>query len=447
LGGEDWRGALVAALAEAFTGRPGPVFIEVPLDVQNLVVRFGPKDIDAAAEAVRELVDRDRADAAVAELSAALDWLMGGERPLAYLGNGCRVAGAEAAVLRFVEARKLPFVTSWLAADMLSAEHPLNFGAPGGLAPISANRILFEADRLLFLGARLDLLTTAFQPSDFGAQAERVIVDVDPAELSKFNGFDRTRTVEANLAVLSAAIDGCSGETTAPASWVEACRDLREEALGEEAARLSVPALNVHAVAERLSAWSADKTFVPTGSGAAIETFIRFFAPKPGARMLFGASLGAMGLGLPQAVGAAFATNRPVICVEGDGGLMLNLQELATLSHYAPPGFVLFVLNNDGYQSILASQRRHFGLVGGADRASGVFVPDYAKVAPAFGLDYRRVGTAQELDQLLTTLASDAAPIVVDLILDPNESRGPTVRTVIDADGKLRSTSLKEISW
>jgi acetolactate synthase-1/2/3 large subunit len=444
---ETWLEELTSALAEAFTGRPGPVFIEIPLDVQNRLVRFRSSDIDAAAKAVRDRTVVDADCAAIQGLSDALDWLLGGKRPLIYLGNGCRVAGAEGAARRFIEARGVPFVTSWLAADQLSARHPLNFGAPGGLAPISANKILFAADRVLFLGARLDLLTTAFQPSDFGGQAERVIVDVDPVELSKFSDFDRTRTICADLAMLAAAVDLRPSRDEVRDAWVSVCRTLRKEALGDEAKRLKTSALNVYEVARRLSDWSAGKMIVTTGSGLAIEAFIRFFAPAPGARLHFGASLGAMGLGLPQALGAAFAADRQTACIEGDGGLMLNLQELATLSHYAPRGFVLFILNNDGYQSILASQQRHFGEIGGANRASGVLVPSYEKVAPAFGLDYRRVETQDDLDHLLTKLPSTARPVVVDLIVEPNESRGPTVRTVIGADGKPRSTSLEEISW
>ena len=205
--------------------------------------------------------------------------------------------------------------------------------------------------------------------------------------------------------------------------------------------------LNVFGVAQRLSAWSAGKVFVPTGSGSAIEAFIRFFAPGEDSRCFFGASLGAMGLGLPQAIGAAFAADRRVICVEADGGLMLNIQELATLSHYAPKGFVLFVLNNDGYTSIHASQNRHFGAVGGAGRESGVFIPDYGQVAPAFGLRYARVATLAALDALLPTLDAEAAPIFVDLIIDRAESRGPTVKTVVSPDGKLSSTPLSDIQW
>lgn len=448
LSAESFREELLETFAEAFTGRPGPVFVEIPLDVQNLLIEDGPEAIETAAGAVRARILAERQGGDQEALTEALNWLLGGQRPLIYVGNGCRVAGAGAAVRAFIEAHQIPAVFSWLSTDQLSADHPLHFGAPGGLAPLSANQVLYEADRVLFLGARLDLGTTAFQRHDFGAQAERVVVDVDPGELAKFADLPRTRALHADLTGLARAVEATQGLGSAMApDWLAWCETRRAEYLSDERQRLTVDSLNVFGVAQRLSAWSAGKTFVPTGSGSAIEAFIRFFAPAENSRCFFGASLGAMGLGLPAAVGAAFATERRVICVEADGGLMLNVQELATLAHYAPKGFVLFVLNNDGYTSIHASQNRHFGAVGGAGRDSGVFIPDYGQVAPAFGLRYVRIDSLAALDALLPTLDPDAAPVFVDLMIDRTESRGPTVQTIISAEGRLSSTPLSDLRW
>jgi len=445
---EGFRAELVEAMADAFTGRPGPVFIEIPLDVQNVVIDYAVEEIAEAAAAIRAAVKADSGVGDASHLTEALTWLLEGRRPLVYLGNGCRVAGVGAAVRKFLEDHRIPAVVSWLSADLLPAAHPLNFGAPGGLAPLSANQVLYQADRVLFLGARLDLGTTAFQRDDFGGQAQRLFVDVDPHELAKFEGLPDSRALLANLAGLPGAIAGFGAVAqAAEPTWLGWCQDRRAEYLTEERSRLIVASLNVFGVAQRLSAWSPGKTVVTTGSGAAIEAFIRFFAPGEDTRLFFGASLGAMGLGLPQAIGAAFAGARQTVCVEADGGLMLNLQELATLAHFAPKGFVLFVLNNDGYASISASQLRHFGAAGGADRGSGVFIPDYARVAPAFGLRYARIESLTELEALLATLAADAAPVFVDLMIDRTESRGPTVQTVISADGKLSSTPLSDIRW
>lgn len=445
---ERFRNELVETFAEVFVGRPGPVFVEIPLDVQNTVIDYEPAEIAAAADAVRARIAADVDTANVAALTEALTWLLAGQRPLLYIGNGCRVAGAGTAVRAFIETHGIPTVLSWLTADQLPATHPLNFGAPGGLAPMSANQVLYRADRVLFLGARLDLGTTAFQRDDFGAQAERIIVDVDPTELAKFAGLPNTCAVGANLSALPAAVRATQRAASAMAAdWRCWCEARRAEYLSEERQRLTVDKLNVFGVAQRLSGWSESKVFALTGSGSAIEAFIRFFAPGKDSRCFFGASLGAMGLGLPQAIGATFATDRRVICVEGDGGMMLNVQELATLAHYAPKGFVLFVLNNNGYTSIYASQKRHFGAVSGAGPESDVFIPDYGKVAAAFGLRYARVDSLASLEALLPTLDDTARPIVVDLIVERTESRGPSAKTVISADGKLSSTPLSELQW
>ena len=445
---ESFREELAETFAAAFTGRPGPVFVEIPLDVQNQPIDYDPETIIATAEAVSARIAAEADAPNTAVLAEALNWLLAGQQPLIYVGNGCRMAGASVAVRAFIETHGIPAVFSWLTADQLPTDHPLNFGAPGGLAPLSANQVLSRADRVLFLGARLDLITTGFQPEAFGAQAERVIVDVDPAELAKLAGLPKTRATQANLRALPAAVQATQEAAGAMAAdWRAWCEARRAEYRPEERRRLTVDSLNVYGVAQRLSAWSAGKVFALTASGWAIEGFIRFFASGEDSRCFFGASLGAMGLGLPQAIGATLATDRRVICVDADGGLMLNVQELATLAHWAPKGFVLFVLNNNGYVSIEASQQRYFGALGGAGRDSGVFIPDYGQLAPAFGLRYVRIDNPAALEALLPSLDDEAAPVIVDLIIDRTELRGPSVKTVISADGKLSSTPLSDLQW
>jgi acetolactate synthase-1/2/3 large subunit len=443
----NFQDQLVDTYAQALMGRPGPVFVEIPLDIQNVPVSYTADDLQRGVQAIRARLKTDRtAPSDVQALTDAVSWLMAAERPLVYVGNGCRIAGVAEAVRSFVVTRGLPAVFSWLSQDVLPGDHALNFGAPGGLAPISANQILGRADRILFLGARLDLGTTAFQRLEFGGQAERVFVDIDPHELQKFADIPKSRTLQANLSAFAAAMK-VIGKNQANPDWLKTCSDLRAAYLDDERQRLNTGAFNVYGLAQRLSPWSEGKMFVTTGSGQAVETFLRFFTPAQNSRCFFGASLGAMGLGLPQALGAAFGTERQVICIEADGGLMLNLQELATLAHYAPKGFVLFVLNNDGYASILASQMRHFGSAGGAGRESGVFIPDYQRIAAAFNLDYARVDSYQGFEAMLDTLAPDRPPLFVDLCVAPTEARGPAVKTVIAADGKLSSTPLAELQW
>jgi acetolactate synthase-1/2/3 large subunit len=445
----DWRADLIDALADAFIGRPGVVFIEIPLDVQGAPVDVAPADAIEDAAAVRARVAAGLGPPPT-PMIAALDELAAVDRPLLYVGNGVRISGTQNEVRAYIERHSLPAVFSWLSFDILPADHPLNFGCPGGLAPISANRILGRADRILFLGARLDLGTTAFQREVFGGQAQRIFVDADPAELSKFDGFVDVQRIVGDLRSLGSY--NPSDRPKANPEWVAWCQSERDSYLADERRRLGSDRLTIYSLAERLSAWSAGKVFVAASSGYAEETLTRFFRPAEGARFFNGAALGAMGFGLPMAIGAAFAPGaeggrRQTICIDADGGLMLNVQELATLRQEAPPGFVLLVMNNDGYESIRSSQARHFGTVFGADRESGLFIPPLDRLAEAFGLPFFRIDTVGDLDTFFADNRPDAPPIVVELVVPPSEPRGPGVKTIIGDDGKPSTTSLGEIDW
>jgi len=445
----NFKQQLAEACVDALSGRPGPVFVEIPLDVQGLPIETSQQEIDVAAALIHETVRvANLGTSKGAEIEEALASLLNAHRPLLYVGNGVRISGQETSVKAFAERHQIPMVFSWLSFDIVSGDHPLYFGCPGGLAPIYSNQILSLADTIVFLGARLDLGTTAFQRDIFGGQASRWIVDVDPAELSKFAGMPNTHLVLSNLCDLPFAFASVQNEKSHPeANWIERASDLRQAYLSEEKTRLNTDKFNVYSVASLLSSVSAEKVFVLSSSGYAEETFTRFFVPSCATRVFNGAALGAMGMGLPNAIGAAFGSNCPVMCIEADGGLMLNIQELATLTQYAPPGFVLYILNNDGYESIRSSQSRLFGSVYGADFDSGLFIPDFRELAQAYNLNYVLIDNLDSLRDFESQKSSSAPPVVVDLRVEKSEYRGPSVKTVIDAQGLPSTTPLMEISW
>ena len=446
---EGFRKTLISSIVEAFSGRPGPVFIEIPLDVQGVLIEYTPDDIAAdAAEIRRQTAMSDASLESEAKLASALQQILAASHPLVYVGNGTRAANTEESVLAFVRKHNVPVVFSWCTEDIMPAADPLFLGCPGGLAEISANDVLSHADTILFLGARLDFGTTAFQRHLFGAQAHRIVVDIDRAELAKFGDLPNCDFVHADLRALPAAtasVDSLS--STAAPDWLPWCQTRRREYLAEEKQRMASDKMNVYNITQIFNTWSDDRMWIPASSGYAEETFSRFFAPQRNARFFNGHALGSMGFGLPQAIGAAFGSDRRICCLEADGGLMLNLQELATLVHYAPRGFIVFLLNNNGYESIRASQTRFFGGVAGVDTLSGVYIPQYSKICAAFGLKYLSIDTPAELSALLPTLSPDAPPLFVDMHIDQFEYRGPAVKTVMDKNGKPSSTPLSEITW
>jgi acetolactate synthase-1/2/3 large subunit len=445
----EFKTQLATACTTAFVGRPGPVFIEIPLDVQGFPIEYTSDDIALAAQAISSATRNPSPEVhSIGGLGNALSSLLKSRRPLLYVGNGVRVSGQEAAVRDWAERHNIPMVFSWLSFDIVPAAHPLHFGCPGGLAPIYANQVLSSSDSIVFLGARLDLGTTAFQRAIFGAQAERFFVDVDAAELAKFASMPKSTLVEADLRYLPEVMAGLDGQQSqADPDWLPWASRLRLDYFPQERARLDSDKFNVYSVASVLSEFSEGKVFVSASSGYAEETFTRFFAPGADTRFFNGAALGAMGMGLPNAIGASCGTSSPVMCMEADGGLMLNLQELATLSHYAPPGFVLYILNNAGYESIRSSQTRHFGAVYGADCESGLFIPDYREIAKAFRLAYLRIDSVAELKAFARAHGPSERPVVVDLHVEKFEYRGPSVKTVMDAQGRPFTTPLMEIDW
>jgi acetolactate synthase-1/2/3 large subunit len=446
---ENFRNQLIEACCHAFAGRPGPVFIEIQLDVQGLPLEISDDAIFDAVQAIQELLkDQQLKNSVNANLELAFLDLLKADRPLIYVGNGVRIAGQEEAMREFAERYQIPMVFSWLSFDILPGNHPLNFGCPGGLAPIYSNEILSRADTIVFLGARLDLGTTAFQRDLFGGQAKRWVVDVDAAELKKFEHAPQTFTVEEDLRNLSILLAKFSSEISkANKNWLPSCKDLRSAYQLEERQRLASDQFNVYAVAEVLSAVADEKVFVSASSGYAEETFTRFFVPGRNSRFFNGAALGAMGMGLPNALGASFGTTSPVMCIEADGGIMLNIQELATLSQYAPAGFTIFLLNNEGYESIRSSQTRHFGDVYGADASSGLFIPDFAEIAKAFKISYIRIDNRLDLNEFLNKRKTTGSPVLVDLRVEKFEYRGPSVKTTIDELGRPSTTPLGDISW
>jgi acetolactate synthase-1/2/3 large subunit len=444
-----YRKTLISTLAEAFTGRPGVVFIEFPLDTQGLPIDYTDADVASAADAVRKIISTpDAAINSAAKLTSALESLLAAERPLLYIGNGVRAAIAEDAALAFARRHNIPCAFSWLSEDVMAAADPLFTGCPGGLAEISANQALFRADTILILGGRLDLGTTAFQRHVFGGQAHRIVVDIDQPELDKFGDLPRVDKLRADLHALPKAVAGLQNPTSAASpDWLPWCQEVRREYLAEEKTRMASDKMNVYNITRIFNGWAGHKAWIPASSGYAEETFSRFFQPAVGSRFFNGASLGSMGLGLAHSIGASFSSPDRVCCLEADGGIMLNIQELATLVHYAPRGFVIFLLNNNGYESIRASQTRFFGGVAGVDIASGLYIPSFEKLCAAFGLRYLSVDTPAALAALLPTLGVDDPPVLVDMHIDQFEYRGPAVKTIMDKNGKPSSTPLSELNW
>jgi acetolactate synthase-1/2/3 large subunit len=432
------------ALHLAKSGRPGPVWLDIPLDVQSAQIDpdalqgFKPEPPPAfAREELREKVAR------------TIEMLNVAERPLILLGNGVRLAGAEDEFFRVVDLVGVPVLATWLAWDMMYYDHPWYFGRPGAVAPRGANFILQNSDFLLTVGARLDLVLTAFSHENFARAAKKVMVDVDPSEIRKMK-------TPIHLPVCADAGDFLREflrqsdrvERKPRADWLRRCREWKAKypvVLPEHLDRTG--RVSVYALAEAIGTeLSGGEVLVSGSSGSGIEIFQHAYKLKPGQRVLHTTALGAMGFGLPASIGACLGGGRkPTVTVDGDGGFMFNIQELETVKRLDLPA-KYFVLNNDGFSSIRNSQQYWFkdNLVA-ADATSGLTLPDLQKVAASYGLATAKIEDQANLRTQVRRVLQTPGPVVCEVMVIPDEARTPRVSSFQRPDGTFVSKPLEDM--
>jgi acetolactate synthase-1/2/3 large subunit len=443
------RTEVEGALHTARHGRPGPVWLDVPLDVQATDV--DPTSQMPFAPALESEVDIG----AAADL--ILDALEYAERPLILAGNGVRLAGAIEKLRQFVEIAQIPLVTSRKnGIDVLPADHPMYFGRPGSVAHRYANFAVQTADLIVVLGCRLDLMQVAYDWGGFGRSARKIMVDIDPHEIAKISPPVDVPVVADVGLVLTAMLAELRHDRGLNAihagdreRWVARCRRWKADyPVVEQRHRDLAGSVSTYVLAEQLGArLTAADTVVIGSSGAGIEAFMLAYSAPLGQRAFLTGGLGAMGFGLPAAIGACIASGGGrTILIDGDGGFHLNIQELATLSSLSLP-VKIFVLNNNGYGSIRAMQRRHFdGRLVGSDTASGLVLPDLVRLAAAYGIRAARAADHDVLSEVLRDVLNGNDPVLCIIDSDENEVPEPRVTSRVLPDGSMESRALEDLA-
>ncbi len=436
---------LERALHLALTGRRGPVWLDLPLDVQ--AAQIEPATLRGYDPAEDAGASPDDVPARVTDMLALLSTA---RRPVIVAGNGIRAAGAIDVLAELVSALNIPVLPTCLGLDLLPESHPLMIGRPGSLAPRGANFALQNCDLLLCIGSRMDMALTAYAHDRLARGARKVMVDIDPAEIAKMKMTIDLKVVADAGAFLREALRQVRDAAVSPApwaEWVERCTAWKQRypvVLPEHHQRSDY--VSTYAFSAVLSDVLDEGEVIATGSsGAGIEVFILAFQVKSGQRIFHNRGLGSMGFGLPAAIGACLASGRArTICVDGDGGFLFNIQELETVARLKLP-IKFFILDNAGYASIRTSQNRYFGRTVGADPASGMTLPDIGRVANAFGIQTARIAGGDDLRaRILEVLAMDG-PVVCCVMTPPDEPRQPSVVSIQRADGSMVSKPLEDL--
>lgn len=453
----DVRYHLEKAVHLAMSGRPGPVWIDIPLDVQASPIDpgdlrgFDPESLMAAVS-TPDLS---------AEVKVVIDAFISCQRPLLFAGNGIRLARAEA---KFASLRKklgIPTVATWCASDLVPTDDPTYVGRPGSLAARGANFALQNCDFLLAVGVRLDFAITGYAPQNLAREAYKVAVDIDAAELGKLapyvqqpicvdagaflDEFDKQMD-ERGGAQFRTAPYGAHARAFGP--WVERCAiwKTRYPVVTSEH-RKPVGRVSIFNLAEVLGheVSPADRLVVGS-SGSGIEIYLFACPTLHSQRLYHTAGLGAMGYAIPTAIAVSVANpGREVIAVDGDGGFMFNIQELETIHRLQLP-IKFFVLNNNGYSSIRASQKAYFGKASiGADESTGITIPDLSKIALSYGLLSHVIPNQTNLRDEVRRVLDMRGPVVCDVNVIPDEVRAPRLQSHQRPDGTFESKPLEDL--
>jgi acetolactate synthase-1/2/3 large subunit len=369
-------------------------------------------------------------------------------RPVILAGNGVRLAGAVEKFRELILKLAIPVLTTWKAIDLLPEDHSLYMGRPGAIGQRGANFVQQNADLILCIGARLDTGQVAFSYKNFARSAKKVIVDVDQKEIDKIDAnIDLEFNVDAGL-----FLDGLGRRTSKihvnAMQWLARCREWKAKypvMLGEF--KTPERLVNTYALVDILSELlTATDVIVPGSSGSCSEITMQAFRVKEGQRMFNSPGLGSMGFGIPASIGACIASGKKrTVCLIGDGGFQHNIQELELLKRYDLP-IKLFVLNNNAYASIRATQNRFFkGNLVACDPASGLTLPDTLKVAHAYGVQTFKIDNQTKLRERVRAVLDCKGPAICEVMVDPDLMTQPKVANEVKPDGKIVSKPMEDL--
>lgn len=437
----DVKTVLEKAWYLANNGRPGPVWLDIPLDIQSAEI-----DIESAES------DFDASEFASPPIAADVvkkcaDTLRKSGRPAIICGYGVRCSHAEKELIDTAERLNIPVLTAISGTDLIETSHPLFAGRPGILGARAANFIMQNCDCLLVLGSRMGIRTIGYAYDKICRAATKIMVDIDKNELQKPT-FKVDVPVWGDVKTFLELLKLELPEKPAQQEWLEYCNRLKKAyptILAEHRERTDY--VSSYVLPEILAENAADNTIFVTGNATAYTSTFQAMPLKKNMRLLANVACSSMGFGLPAAIGAAAAADgRPVVCLTGDGSIQMNIQEIQTVLNYQFP-IKIFVYNNDGYLFIKHTQKSFFnGNFTGADPRSGVILPDLEKISSAYGIKYFRINNNSEAEEMVPEILGTEGCAIIEVMLDPFEQLGPKAASKRLPDGKMVSAPLEDLA-
>jgi acetolactate synthase-1/2/3 large subunit len=436
---------LEKAIYLAKNGRPGPVWIDIPINIQSalvdpeVLVKFTPleenieplaKDFLPICQIIKEKISNAK-------------------RPVVLVGGGIRIGQAQKELINFIESYKIPIVTAWNAHDAIENEHPYFVGRPGSIGDRPGNFAVQNSDLLIILGCRLNIRQISYNWKSFARNAYKIMVDIDQAELQKptlnidFPVHAHVKPILNGLLELKSPT-----EINEHKSWVEWCK-VRQKKYPVVLSEYwnEKESVNPYCFIDKLFKQLKENERIITGDGTACVVTFQAANIKKGQRLYTNSGCASMGYDLPGAIGAYFAEKpERIICLAGDGSIQMNLQELQTITTYKIPAKI-FVLNNRGYHSIRQTQQNFFkDNVVGCGVESGLAFPDMSKIAYAYDIGFIRINNHNELEDGIQKTLIQPGPQICEIMLDLKQQFSPKLSSKKLPDGKMVTTPLEDMA-
>ena len=423
--------------------RPGPVWIDIPANIQN--AQINPKKLKGFYQKENKKIFKNKN--LDKKIKRVADLMAKSKRPLIHLGQGVKISKAENYLRKIIEKYKIPFALTWNASDLIESSHKYYVGRPGAFAERGSNFIIQNCDFYLAIGTRLPFMVTGYNSKDFARRAKKVMVDIDLKELNNSNvNLDEKICCDAKY-FLKTLFKFLTNKINFSDKWLSYCKDIRKKyPIVLEKFKKQKKYINSYDFVDNLSNILNKKDIIVTDMGLSFVGTHQTFKIKKGQKLFTNSGHAPMGWGLPAAIGASFASkSKKIICLTGEGGLQMNIQEFATIMHHKLP-IKTFIYNNGGYLTIKQTQQLGFNSrIMGSTYDTGLSFPNYKKIAESHKIQYVKIKNNINLNNKLKKILNHNKPVVCELIMDSEQEQMPKAINKRLPNGKSVATKFEDL--
>ena len=430
----------------ATSGRPGPVWIDIPANIQSTLINplklesFKIKKNDNAKN-ISNLKNIDK------KIKKIADKILNSKKPLLHLGQGVKLSNGVTSIKKLISKYKIPVTLTWNASDIIDSKNKFYNGRPGAFAERGVNFIVQNCDLFLSIGSRLPFMVTGYNSKDFARNAYRITVDIDKNKINK-KSLDFDMRVQSDASYfINKLIYYLSSRNKNRQNWIDYCQFIRGKyPIVLKKFKDQKKFVNSYHFIDILSEKMQEGETIVTDMGLSFVGTHQAFKVKKNQKLFTNSGHAPMGWGLPAAIGACFARNKKqVICLSGDGGLQMNIQELATVMHHNLP-IKLFIYNNGGYLTIRQTQELGFqSRIMGSDKKSGLSFPNYKKISESYGIKFYKISNHKNLNDNIEKILRYKGPTICELIMDNSQEQMPKAINRRDSDGKSVATTFEDM--